>query len=598
MSEQTEHDELNEIFSQALELDPAERENFLDEACQNKPKLREQVESLLKSFENIQDFIENPVVEISTISPPNENETFILENPIQLLNLNDLQSNSINPKLLRGDLDNIILMALRKEPERRYTSVQDFSDDISKYLTGLPISARPNTFKYRTGKFIQRNKLVFITTTFIIVAIILGMTISFIQYRQTKQEKAKAEEVKSLIQKILMTAKPSEISKEKGGYSDNSNEFLEQTAHQLDSEVFDNQPEVKAELEQLIGNIYLYQGQYNLSEKYLLKALAAQTQLYGNDKKRVLLTNLLLGDLYNFKANYEKAEKSYSENLPLLREELKHGNTELFINFFSSFNNYALLMRAKGDSQKSEMLYRENLLLASQYPEVSQYINFIQTMLNLTLLDQGKFDEAEAGIRKQVNEYRQTTNSPSLEIASNLTLFGSILMEKGNLTEAQETLEEAENIYRKLLSPNSIQIFDNLRLQAQVAYLGGNYSFADKLINQVLENYRQNTNPKYISFATALTIQGLVLNKSGKSVEAEKILREATQLRTENLPPNHFMTALTKGALGEVLMTNKKFDEAEQFLSESLESLKNSQAGENQRIILAKSRLEKLQKSR
>lgn len=583
MSEQTEHDELTEIFSQALELDPSEREKFLDEACQNKSYLRDRVESLLKSFEKSENFIEKPVMQVSQLQPGKHSEN---------------HPESINPKLLRGDLDNIILMALRKEPSRRYASVGVLSADISNYLNGLPVSARPNTLKYRTEKFIQRNKIAVVATAFIIVALITGITISFIQYRNTQQEKAKAEEVKKLIQKLLLTAKPSETSKEKGGYSDNSNEILQQTAQQLDSEVFANQPEVKAELEQLIGNIYLYQGEYELSEKYLLQALASQTQLYGNDKKRLLQTNLLLGDLYNFKANYEKAEKAYSENLPLLREEIKLGNTELFTNYFMSFNNYALLIRAKGDSKRSEMLYRENLLLASQYPEVSQYINFIQTMLNLTLLDQGKFDEAEAEMQKKVNEYRQTTNSQSLEIASNLTLFGSILMEKGNLTEAKETLEEAEKIYRKLLSPNSIQIFDNLRLQAQVAYLEGNYSFADKQINQVLENYKQNTNPNYISFATALTIQGLVLNKSGKSVEAEKILREATQLRIENLPSNHFMTALTKGALGEVLMTNNKFDEAEQFLRESLESLKNSQAGENQRIVLAKSRLEKLLKSR
>jgi len=70
----------------------------------------------------------------------------------------DRKSKIQNPKLLRGDLDNIILKALRKEPDRRYASVAQFSEDIRRHLEGLPVIARKDTFKYRATKFIQRNK--------------------------------------------------------------------------------------------------------------------------------------------------------------------------------------------------------------------------------------------------------------------------------------------------------------------------------------------------------------------------------------------------------------------------------------------------------
>lgn len=69
------------------------------------------------------------------------------------------QKNKIqNPKLLKGDLDNITLKALRKEPENRYESVFDFSEDIRRHLEGLPVSARPLTARYRAAKFIKRNQ--------------------------------------------------------------------------------------------------------------------------------------------------------------------------------------------------------------------------------------------------------------------------------------------------------------------------------------------------------------------------------------------------------------------------------------------------------
>src|SRR4029079_2042185 len=62
-------------------------------------------------------------------------------------------------RLLRGDLDNIVLMALRKEPERRYPTVEQFSEDIRRHLETRPVLARKDTISYRTGKFVRRNKV-------------------------------------------------------------------------------------------------------------------------------------------------------------------------------------------------------------------------------------------------------------------------------------------------------------------------------------------------------------------------------------------------------------------------------------------------------
>jgi non-specific serine/threonine protein kinase/serine/threonine-protein kinase len=61
-------------------------------------------------------------------------------------------------KQLQGDLDSIVLMALRKEPERRYASVHDFSMDLRHHLEGRPVSAAPDSWHYRTGKFVKRHR--------------------------------------------------------------------------------------------------------------------------------------------------------------------------------------------------------------------------------------------------------------------------------------------------------------------------------------------------------------------------------------------------------------------------------------------------------
>jgi eukaryotic-like serine/threonine-protein kinase len=83
---------------------------------------------------------------------------------------------------LRGDLDNIVLKALRKEPERRYASVEQFSEDIRKHLAGLPVSARPDTLAYRGSKFVRRHKWAVIAATLAVLALLGGMEETLLVY--------------------------------------------------------------------------------------------------------------------------------------------------------------------------------------------------------------------------------------------------------------------------------------------------------------------------------------------------------------------------------------------------------------------------------
>jgi len=82
---------------------------------------------------------------------------------------------------LVGDLDNIILTALRKDPQRRYTSAAEFSDDIRRHLEGHPVTAREDTFFYRTGKFVRRNKLAVTAGLLVAASLIGGMTAAMYQ---------------------------------------------------------------------------------------------------------------------------------------------------------------------------------------------------------------------------------------------------------------------------------------------------------------------------------------------------------------------------------------------------------------------------------
>ena len=95
---------------------------------------------------------------------------------------------------LRGDLDNIALKALRKEPDRRFISVEQFSEDIRRNLDGLPITARKDSWNYRAGKFIQRHKMGSAATAFAVVVLIAGVFLIVREARIAQANGRRAEQ--------------------------------------------------------------------------------------------------------------------------------------------------------------------------------------------------------------------------------------------------------------------------------------------------------------------------------------------------------------------------------------------------------------------
>jgi serine/threonine protein kinase len=94
---------------------------------------------------------------------------------------------------LQGDLDAIVLMALRKEPQRRYVSVQHFADDVHRYLQGAPVRAQRDTVGYRTRKFVTRHKAGVLAAAVAVLALIASSIISYSYYRVAAEQRRRAE---------------------------------------------------------------------------------------------------------------------------------------------------------------------------------------------------------------------------------------------------------------------------------------------------------------------------------------------------------------------------------------------------------------------
>jgi tetratricopeptide (TPR) repeat protein len=109
---------------------------------------------------------------------------------------------SIRRHDLRGDLDNILLMALRKEPERRYSSVEQLARDVSNFLEGLPVAARQDSFRYRAGKYVRRNRVMMGAAALVAASLLTGAVFALAEARE-----ARAARVVAVQQRVLAEAR-------------------------------------------------------------------------------------------------------------------------------------------------------------------------------------------------------------------------------------------------------------------------------------------------------------------------------------------------------------------------------------------------------
>ncbi len=503
--------------------------------------------------------------------------------------LHELLSDGKKEKqFLNRDLLNIIAMATREEPSRRYQSVEAFAEDIKRFINRQPIKARPNSFRYRALKFAGRNRVGVLTALLIWAGLITGIAAIVRQARIAEQERAKAETVSGFLQTMLNASNPNAMSSD---HELTVKNILDESSKRLAAKDLSNQPEIKAELQVIIGNSYLSLGQYNLAEANLRPAFDAQTKLYGSDNLQTIKTSIILGHLLVDKSDFTGAEQIYRQSLPILRvnRQKTDDNPEYL---FDALGAFAVLRRTQGDSKEAELLLRESLDLSFGDPaEMENTRGVTEAVLALTLADQGKFDEAEKIVRGKIADIHQKSNAETPELSANLTGLGSFLMEKGEFNEAEENLRQAEAIYRKLFNPSYMPLGDNLRLQAQVLYAQGNLTEAQAKISETLEIYRQTVSPQYINYPTALIVQALIFSRTGKTDEAEKILRQSVALREQHLPEEHFLTAVALGELGDFLKSQKNYEEAYLLLLKSYESLKKSQSLDSPRLKIAEQRL-------
>ena len=492
---------------------------------------------------------------------------------------------------LRGDIDTIILKALERDPRRRYFSVEQFAEDLRRHLNHLPIQARPAPAMRRVSKFLRRNRVLVGTVTVVTLGLVVGLIVAVHQMREAQKEKARNENVNTFLTDMLGYSNPLRPLSGSPRTATIMEDALDDAARRLESEEFSDQPELRIQLERILGDAFGHQGRYDLMYQHYRKYIQLSSEHPGITGVEMLDTQALWAMELFAQGRLPESEDLFRRTLPAMRLAAARGDIKRDL-FAGALNNFGCLRRTQGDSKEAEASFREVLSMGPVFnPDTYVIASVTRATLASVLADQGRFQEALATAREAVEESHREGIDSTAEAGFVMTIYGGFLTEAGRTAEADTLLSDARKILFRLLAPSNLWTADNTRNEAALFYRQHDYAKALAFADEALRVYEKNFGTHYDTYPIALSIKGLTLHKLGRAAEAEKELRQAVRLRTTSLPHGHFFTALATGALGEFLSDHRRFSEAESLLVPSYRDLVTSQGPENPRTILARSRL-------
>jgi eukaryotic-like serine/threonine-protein kinase len=502
-----------------------------------------------------------------TESPAPRPSTFIDETRARVLGE---RSVTRARRRIEGDLDAIVLMALRKEPERRYPSVDALVRDVTHHLEQQPVLARPDSVGYRVRKFVRRRKLESIAGVVAAVSLIGGTVVSVLQARRAQEQSRvataqgeRATEVTKFLTTMLGAANPESFGKDV-----TMRTVLDSAVQRADSGRLT--PALEAEIRGIMGDAYLALGDLDVAERQFRADLAAHRRMApaGDYETAIAYSKLALvaetgGQLAQADSLLQQAESLYLRFPHTDRREES-----------AAIENRGRVLYMMGNVPESYAQFRRSLALSERYFAADDSAN-APTYVNIAVIS------AEAGQLAAADTFSQRGVAVALRahgenhplIGDALSVRASVLDQMGRMEESSDTYRQALTSKKRVLGADNISyartatnFIDHLLLRRQ-------WREAATLSREVLSYRGRTLDDKTIQIPACLIYLGRALAQMDSARFGEAHVREAMALRRASLPAGHWLLAAASSALGEVLAMGGKFAEAERTLLEAEKSL-------------------------
>lgn len=528
---------------------------------------------------------------------------------------------------LAGDLDNIVLKALRKDPAQRYESVSRLSSDLERHLQSLPVSAQPDTWRYRARTFLRRHRVAAALAAMVLLLVAGLLASLLIESRRIALERDKARQTLAFLVDTFKEADPHHSRGERL----TAREILDQGADRVSRELAD-QPDVRAAVMDAIGEVSLGLGRNGQAAPMLEGALALRRRVLGPKSLDVAQSLRHLAALRVEQSDFADAEKLLRQALAIERRRLGDADVQVA----GTLNELGQAIARKGDFRGAEPLHRQALAIARQ-AEGPQGATVAQSLLFLArrrdesgdypaaetlysqglalekqllgeenpafarsqadyvsvLVNEGKFKPAEAVLRHSLAVQRRALGDDHPHVAELLNDLGVALQGQGDLPGAEAAYRQALSGLRKSYGEMNRLVGDTLGDLGTVLEMEGRSAESIPPQEEALAIRRHLFGERHQLVAHSLLHLAKARRDLGQLDAALPLARQSLSIAQATLGPEHPLTAYPSEIVGLILRDQGKRAEAEPYLRRALELLSRSVPPGHPQVALARVELAK-----
>ena len=422
------------------------------------------------------------------------------------------------------DLDTIVGKALAADPARRYDGAQSLADDLERWLSGLPIAARPATPGYRIARFVRRHRtgVAAAAAVVVLVAALTALyTVRLSRERDVaRTEAAKAEAVSAFMSELLTSADGRWSSRsEAAGPDVTVVDVLDAAVARLDADPLGD-PLVEGVVRRDMGNAYIGLNRFDDADRQYTRSLALVESAADPPHLEIARSLQAMGAIRYYQGRHAEADSIWDRSLAQGRRLPGVPGRDLYM----MTNNYALSRSSQGDLPAAAALFAEAVAVGQSTPEVPTRGKAVSMNNYARLLAElGRDAEAQRVARASL----ALLTPDDLEWAWAQTALGRVHLEAGRAAAADSAFAFAEAGFQRSGSLDA-HVGHSMRVDRARLYLvTGRYAAADSLARLAERGLAGQFEPGAGPFVALYAVRGRAAARQGRPADGEALLREA-----------------------------------------------------------------------
>jgi serine/threonine protein kinase/tetratricopeptide (TPR) repeat protein len=525
-------------------------------------------------------------------------------------------------KLVRGELDWIVLKALEKDRGRRYATANGFAADVQRYLAGEPVQAAPPSVRYRLGKLARKHRTALTTAAVIALLLMAAVAVSTwqavlatqaesaarsaeqaaLQAQQAEAQRAEGErlarldaqaqkrladkaaaaekaaneqaqqrlkqieQANAILGSIFENLDPKEIARAQRPLQAILVEQLDTAVAQLEGESI-GEPLVVARMQERLGISLLGLGEAGKAIVLLQKARATYQAISGTDHPHTLVSTTNLAGAYVAAGQLDKALPLFEQTLQIRKAQFgpNHPST------LKSMNNLGEAYRAARKLDLAVPLLKQALplskiLLGPDHPQT------LGTMNNLALayLDGGKADKAVPLLEETLKLAKAGPGPDHPDTLTTMNNLATAYKDAGKLDKALPLLEETRKRKKDRLGPDHPATLTSMHNLAMAYVAAGKLDLALPLLEQTLELQKARLGPDHPDTLLSMNNLGEAYRVAEKLDLALPLLEQSLKLHKAKLRPDHPQTLQSMHNLATAYWSAKQPDKSIPLLEETV----------------------------